>query len=204
MAFIATPSTARVALEFSYSGQQCVITLWFEAETSFDVTSLIALSDAIIAWATDNLMPLLAEQLVFNAVRATAQDSSTAPSVYVPVVPPVGGGVAGATEAPQVAVVASLRTDLRGRSYRGRNYIPGIPGAILETPGVITVIAAGQFAAAYELLSEVEDATSTTHVVVSHYNAGGARPVGVTTPVTEYVVDQPLDTQRRRSVGRGA
>lgn len=204
MAFIATPNTARCALEFSYTGQQCVITLWFEAETSFDVTSLIALADALISWATTNLMPTAASALSLIGVRATAQDSSSAPSIFRPVAAPVVGGQTGNAQAPQVAAVASLRTDLRGRSYRGRNYVPGIADSQTVNAGELSVTGAASLAAAYEALADVETATGTTHVVVSHYTGGAARGAGVTTPVTEYVVDQPLDTQRRRAFGRGA
>lgn len=204
MAFIPTPNTARVALEFSYSGQECVITLWFEATVSFDATSLTALAASVRNWAVDNLLPILSAAMSLVQIRATAQDSSSAPSIVYTTGLPESGGDSSAGEDPQVAAVASFRTDLRGRSYRGRNYVPGITVNARSAVGLMSTTFVAALAAAYAALSDVETDTDTTHVVVSHYTGGAPRAAGVTTPITEYIVDQPTDTQRRRSYGRGA
>ena len=204
MAFIPTPNVARCALEFSYANQNMAMTLWFEAEVAFDTAALVALAERLIEWATDELMPNLSTNLVLQAVRATAQDSESAPSVFVVADPPVAGGGTGASQSPQTAVVVSFRTELRGRSFRGRNYLPGIPDSALSSIGVLGSGAAGTYAVAYAALAGVELDLDVTHVVVSHFTNGVARAAGLTTEVSDYFVDQPLDTQRRRSVGRGA
>lgn len=204
MAFIETSLTARCSLEFHYLGQLCVITLWFQADVDFDVDMLEALADALIDWVIDDLIGNLSNALVFDGVRATAQHSESAPSIFNPAPASTVGAQTGASQSPQTAAVVSFRTDQRGRSYRGRNYLPGIPDTQLLNPGNLTGTAMGLLALSYAALEDVESLLDVTHVVTSHYTGGAARPSGVNTPITEYSVDQPLDTQRRRSWGRGA
>lgn len=149
-------------------------------------------------------MPLLVSSLVFNGVRLTAQDSVSAPSIFLPPTAPIPGGIAQPPLSTQVAYVVGFDTDLRGRSYRGRNYLPGIPEGDQVAPGVTNAAAAGGFVAAYAALAAVETSQNVTHVVTSHFNGGLARAAGVNTEVTGYRGDLAFDTQRRRSVGRGA
>jgi hypothetical protein len=204
MAFIPTALTAKASCEFHLWGQECVITLWFEAAVDFDTAMLEALADALIDWVIDELIGNLSNALVFDGVRATAQHSESAPSVFNPAPASTTGAQTGNSQAPQVAAVMTFRTDQRGRSYRGRNYIPGIPDTQLLNPGNLSATAMGLLAISYAGLETVEDLLDITHVVTSHFTDGAARASGVNTPITTYSIDQPLDTQRRRSVGRGA
>lgn len=203
MAFIPTILTARVALEFTLNSQAIVNTLWFEAGIEFDAAKLLDLAQAVAAWAATSLLPNLAAPIALFNVNATGQASGSEPSVDYTLPSPVFGSVAQPTVPPQVASVVTFQTPLRGRSFRGRNYVGGIPTTSQAAPGVLTAGAQGAIAAAYAALTDVEVAEDVTHVVVSHFAAGSPRAAGVTTPVTTYRVDAPMDTQRRRSVGRG-
>lgn len=204
MAFIPTPKTARCALEFSISTQTAVMTLWFEAEAEWSETALEDLGSALVTWVLGELLPLLSHLLTFDGVRATSQESSSAPSVFVPAPPSSVGGDPNAALSTQVASVVTFETGLRGRSFRGRNYVPGIPTDWQATPGSTNTSTLAPLLLAYAALSDVEAATSSNHVVVSHFADGAARSTGVTTVITAYHADTPFDTQRRRAIGRGA
>jgi len=93
----------------------------------------------------------------------------------------------------QSAMVASLRTQLAGRSHRGRMYFPCVSGALTShqhtNPTVSNVAAdvAGFF-------SDVKVNSSVgIPVVVSQVGAGSY------TPITQVIVDSRLDVQRRRA-----
>jgi len=179
------------------------MTFWFEALVEFDAATLLVLANALAQWAVDELMPILSNGITLVGANATGQVNDHAPSVNSDLSFPFPGAINSPTVAPQVAAVVTTRTQDRGRSFRGRNYVPGIPTSALSAPGSLGSTAAAALLAAWGALSDVESLTSTVHVVDSHFSGGSARSSGVTTPIIEYTMDLPLDTQRRRSVGRG-
>lgn len=204
MAFIPTAATAKAGINATINGESTTITLWFEGSAAFSVGDLTDLGLALWDWITASLSPIQSTGVVYTDIDLTAQDSSSAPSI-VSVNP---GGLTGAVASPSlpqmVAAICTFQTDSRGRSYRGRNYVPGVPTSVETSTGIVTGTYAGSVATAFADLSDVEAATGTTHVVVSHYADHAARAAGVTTPVVSYRGAQALKTQRRRSIGHGA
>jgi hypothetical protein len=96
-----------------------------------------------------------------------------------------------------VAVVASWRTGHSGRSYRGRNYIGGIPINSYEGNTVDPDYVAG-WIGAYTALISAAAAEDYTWVVGSAYHNNAPREAGIVTPITNVLVDNRVDTQRRR------
>lgn len=101
-------------------------------------------------------------------------------------------------------VTAAIKwvTMFRGRSYRGRTYIPClteslVAGNHLSEDGVTLV---SSFAAH---VHEALELGGHSHVVVSYCNEGAWRTDGVTTDIDTYGVNEVLDSQRRRLPERG-
>jgi len=203
MAFIPTPNAVKCAVVGTIDSQECTTTLWFLGAGPAGVSDLSTLALAVIDWMTNEVLPLLSNGYALDAVEAYAQDSNTAPAITNVTGLPAVGAVNSATQAPQVAGCITFSTINRGRTSRGRNYIPGIPTNALATPGTMgnTFLAAMQ--AAYGALNSYTSVGGYTHVVVSHYHDHSARTAGLPQSVLSYSMDAPLDTQRRRSYGRG-
>lgn len=97
-----------------------------------------------------------------------------------------------------MAAVLTKRTDIAGRSYRGRIYMAGVP-ATYEDDSEITGAASNVYGAvATDLVGPMTDPANNTwaHVL-------WRRKVGQSQPITSVVVRATLRNQRRRQVGRG-
>lgn len=109
------------------------------------------------------------------------------------------GGIA-PIHAPQVACVASLRTDFAGRSARGRMYIPYrgsnvAATGVVQNSGQVSVAAAAQAVATAVISALAGQGISATWVVFSGVN-------GTAKQITAIYVGNRCDTQRRRNPNR--
>lgn len=202
MAFTPTPNVARVAIESILLGQLCVNTLWFEnpGAVPYDAGTLTNLIGGVDTWWQTNVLPLLASDYVMNTISAIAQDALDAPAVTLPV---SGAGSALTGSLPgNVCLTVKFNTQFRGRSGRGRNYVSGIPEAGV-VGNAVTQTFNDDLLAAYDTIPTTIN--EGTHVVVSFFLDGVARPQGFVQPVISYnIVDRAVDSQRRRLIGRGA
>jgi hypothetical protein len=93
---------------------------------------------------------------------------------------------------------------LGGRSFRGRNYLGGIPSTVLADPNNVTVEAADAIKSAYDNLRDTDlVAVQMAQVVYSQFTNGAPRTTGLASEVVEVIVTSRLDTQRRRMKGSG-
>jgi hypothetical protein len=204
MAFIPVPDCAQVEIVFSVESQ-IVENVRFYQGTDLSGTSLAALVEAVNAAIRDQLLPLLHSSLslirvvgqIIDAVDGIVYTSTTSL--------PAAGGAGGTSLPNNVAMCVSLRTAQAGRSFRGRNYICGIPSAqrstnnLLESSFVSDVIDAWTTVG----LAAVDD--GWVPVVVSRFHDGAPRTTGVATEITSTIAtDNIIDSQRRRLPGRGA
>jgi hypothetical protein len=191
-------------------GQRVENTLYFRRGTGWATVTLTTLGNQIIAWWEDNIAPLVSGFLTLREIQCTDLDSATGPSVTVVPGSTIVGGVGGDSLPNNVSLAISFRTDGRGRSSRGRNYIVGfaegqVTGNIVSS-GVMT-----SFVTAYNLLFDVAEALSGEWVQVSRFsgvNPTTGKPIpreeGVATPIlTVLFTDNVVDSQRNRLPGRG-
>lgn len=198
MAFIPLPNGIKVSVEFELAGQQVVITLWFKGSAPATALELNDLNVAILDWAQDELLPLLSTAITLTGATSTAQDSDSAPTDYNALTPAQNGAVSSDSIPNNVALVTSFLTALRGRSYRGRVYMPGLPANALSDAATVGSSLVTALAAAFAALSDVETITGLEHVVASHFTNGAPRTTAVGTPVEAYRTGSTLDSQRRR------
>lgn len=97
-----------------------------------------------------------------------------------------------------------LATGIRGRSYRGRIYWPGLT-VNQVTNGLLTTTARDAIATSVNLLrtSLAADVASDRLVVVSYCQDGAWLTNGVATEITSASAHLLVDSQRRRLIGRG-
>lgn len=204
--FIPVPGTAKVAMVSTLNLQQMINTFHFKLTAGeWDAAGLNSLCEAVWNWYHDNIRPIQTNIAVMIRCTAVSLQSSTAASGAYSATP-----AAGAVSSPyvpnNVALVATLRTALRGRSYRGRFYLGGIPQAQLSGANYIADSYAATFRTAMLALMTDADiaALEATWGVVSLRHDNAARSTGVFTPITTVDVDPTIDSQRRRLPGRGA
>lgn len=203
MAFIPTADTARVSVVLDWGGQEVVMTFWFKRDGGWTTLLLSTLCDAFLDWLTDHFMPGRSTTLSVTEVNAVDQASVSGPSVTVAPGTPIVGAETSDSMAQNVAAVVTNRTTLRGRSFRGRNYVPGIMVGNFASTGVFSTGFVSGLLAVWAFISDIESATDSVHSVVSHFTGGAARVSGVATPIIDYTMDLPSDSQRRRLPGRG-
>lgn len=202
MAFIPVLNTAMVELVFNCDGQVCENTLYFANDLGWEIPSMNALASKIAGWWNAEYRIYQSNLCALTAIKVTDLEAAFAPGIeYVTGLPAAG---AGATEIMpnNVTVATTFITDLRGRSYRGRNYFVGLTTDSVNG-NAISAATALAFQEMYEALPSYLDPGDGQHVVVSRYSGNAPRVAGVTTPVTGYRTERTIDSQRRRLPGRG-
>jgi hypothetical protein len=115
----------------------------------------------------------------------------------------VAGSNSNADLPPQCAVLFSAKTALKGRSYRGRFYVPG-PVQTDETDGILSGTAITAYSTiATQLLAVFGPSGSNAnwaYAIISRYHNKQKRTLPVGTPVISVSLDPVIATQRPRRV----
>lgn len=204
MAFIPVPDTVMVELFFDWRLQRCENTLYYKtsaAPTGLEADELLDLVE--VSYATD-IMAHLSADLSFVASKATllTTDSSFVVDHTFPF--PVVGSVESDSVPNNVTYAITFQTASRGRSFRGRNYVPGIPLAAIVGTEIGDTLR-GQLLTGYSNLRNLVGTSKTwDQQVVSRFHNNVPRTTGVATEcVGTGSADKVLDSQRRRLPGRG-
>lgn len=206
MPFIETSLTAKVAIRGRMFGNDIVNTLWFEKtnEAEWVPETLTELNEQIGDWLGSEWLVGISDDYAVADITATAQYASTAPSVVSPVSSGFEGQNASSALPSSNCLTVTFLTNVRGRSWRGRNYVSGIPSSSSDD-NAVTEAWADALVGAYNALNTYVSEVACQHVIVSHYSGGLPRNSGVTVPVTGYRYhDLNIDSQRRRLNGRGS
>ena len=203
MPFVPTANTVMAELRFLLDGQRVENTLFFQGSSTIDAPELVALGDALVDWFETNVQPLQADAVLFREIYLTDLTSETALTHTRVVIPNTVGGVASPPLPNNVTLTVSFRSAGRGRFSRGRNYFIGLTEAQVGN-NAVSLTLTDDLAAAYNALPAALPA-GFVWVVCSRYTAAGPRPAGFNSPVVAaLVVDNVVDSQRRRLPGRGS
>lgn len=210
MPFVPVANTALVEVRMRVVGQKVENTLWIEGPSALDASALSTIATTIKGWWVSDYGPQVSDLVTLSEVVATDQTTDTSGQVSVSGDGEIGGQIGGTVPTNSTFAV-SFRTASRGRAFRGRNYIVGVPLEQLAETNVVQSSWAADIAAAYTDLITLVDDAGFTWVVVSRFNGVDPdthdpipRVAGVTTPVLNVVTtDLTLDSQRRRLPGRG-
>jgi len=200
MPFVPVPDTAQLNLGYTTDlGDTWSTGLNFELAGGWDGAALLQLCEAAVDGWTELMLGIFGTNC--NLTSVTAIDLSSASGEYAAATSglPVAGNRSGQATALNIAMSVTLKTALRGRSYRGRVYHYGLSNEDRQNEKTWQVDDAVTVQNAYDALVDViELATGAEHVVVSRVSGGVTRITGLTTPVTQIVGRIPIATQRRR------
>ena len=203
MAFIPTIGAVRTDMQFTLAGQQVHNILWFSRNANWTQSEREALNTALAAWWSGGGNVGHVDDMSLTQITTVNQEAANAPSSTLIVSPPVAGTNSSAPLPNNAAACATLRTDLRGRSYRGRVYLSGIPGTYQQDPITFTTAFLTQMLSTLAALKTAIEALGAVWVVVSHWSNKAPRTAGLKTPITAVAMDQYIDSQRRRLGLRG-
>jgi len=166
-----------------------------------NVGDLQTIANTCAAWWQSNLSTRLSPSVALAAVTATDITAQGAPQRFaLNATVGTAGGLSLPLNAP---AVVSLRTALRGRSYRGRIYISGLTTNAQLDMNNITIGFAGQLSSDVSQIFTALSGLGFQAIVASGQHNGVTTTPRTVQPITTLVVDQPIDSQRRRLTGRG-
>jgi hypothetical protein len=154
-------------------------------------------------WKT-YMLPVLSDEYILRETYAVSLDSDTAPAATATTVPAVtGGNNTGGPLPGSVSLCLSLRTEGRGRSSRGRQYISGFRDIAIDG-NRFTDAKADAVVAAFSDYATQSFGGQAVLVVVSRVQDKVQRAQALVQQVTAIIVtDTFVDSQRRRLTGRG-
>lgn len=198
MAFIPVPNTVRSTIEMRLHGTQVVNTLHSRFATPADVAGLTAVNAELQSWWQAAVAPFLSVDLLLTGITSTDISSLNGPSVQTPVAEISGQRLFPALPG-NVALCVTFRSANRGRSARGRNYVPGLCETDVTGNTVTAAVGLG-LASAYSQLPDLFGVgLGGAWVVASRYANGQPRAAGVTFEIISVDVrDLRVDSQRRR------
>jgi hypothetical protein len=158
-----------------------------------------------LAWAEGEYFPQLASVLSLKAVKTTDLTTDTSPTFTYFAPTAIVGGVVQPSLPNATAWAVKRLTAQRGRSGRGRVFVPGIPDTARVGTNLLDIDFATAIVAAMVELDSVLLTDGFTGCVVTRFHDGEPRAVGVPQPITSWgYSDLVLDSQRRRGPGRGS
>lgn len=198
MAFIPFPAgTVEMIANFTLTGIPVVITDGFYFLTgAAAVTDGQDLADELELALIASFMGAASNQLIFDNLKVNELSSPTSWTATNSTA--VVGSVAADPVANQAAMVVTFNTAFRGRSFRGRNYIPGLPVAAQDSGLFWKAASVASIQSVYEGMSAAVYAIGWQHAVLSRYTAGAPRVLGVATDILSYDAKLLIGTQRGR------
>lgn len=204
MPFQEVPATVQIRLEGVMDRQQTINNLYFRQITgTISPLTVNTLLVNVKSWWVLNIVPLLSED--FSGVRAQATDLSEELGIVAEVDATSTGGVASESAPNNVAACVSFRTGIRGRSFRGRNYVSGIPNSVITLNSLDPTFVGDLLTPYGELVGPDAIASGWQWVIVSRFSGGLPRGVGITTFVDSVtVVGNFVRSMRSREIGHGS
>lgn len=204
MPFQAVPNVAQIVLEGLVDNQLTVNDLYFEVSGGgITLVNLTAITFSVQDWYQSFIAPELSEDWV--TTQAIGLDLTAVDGPSVTIAMGAAGGVEAEAAPNNVAACVSLRTANRGRSARGRNYLPAVPNSLIVLNTMDATFMANILAAYAMLIGPGTRLPGWQLVTVSRRNAGVERPTGVAFPVTSALFTRPtVSSMRSRSVGHGS
>lgn len=202
MAYVPGPNVLQVELIGSLHAQAVENTLYFFRGGEWSDSTFSQLVTQLLGFLAEST-DALSNDLNYTRIEGTDLTTQSSPTYSAVIAGGQPGGVTSPALPGNVAYCVSFRTNGRGRSSRGRNYVPGLPenavtGNTLNSANINILLAA------YTGLISRAATLSAQWGVFSRFNNGIARNTGLFQPITQVVAaDIFVDSQRRRLAGRG-
>lgn len=197
MAFVPIPFTVRAVLRFQQGTDERQTVLHYKTPGRVPTNAdLLSIAQTLVDWWDDVGKLASSTTLALFEVVCTSIHSEGGIQLSQPVSPPITGSLAEPPEPGNVTSTISWRTARTGRRYRGRTFWPGYTDASTNNDGtvssaqVIRLIAAGA-----NLLFG--------YVPGDMVLAVASKVAGASEPVIRSIVENVLDSMRRRLPKRG-
>jgi len=205
MPFIPTPDCLQVEMIFNWDNQIVENVFHYDMGGGFNAADADMVAAAIkTAWDT-TLKAQTAATCSLTKFRMTDVTTQTGFATEYATGLPIAGTKVSASMPNSVSVTIKKATAKRGRSYRGRMFFIGltednVTNNIINS-GLTTTF--GNFFAAIDSIA-ISAGGPAILSVRSLYNGNAPRSEGILTPVTSFITDLVVDSQRRRLPGRGS
>lgn len=201
MALLIPPGFAQVVFEHDLVGdpETMITTLGVELDSASGANADDIANDMLGAYGA-SFQGMINSGYVISGVTAYVGQDGPAPLVVTSDAAGFEGDVTGAVLPPNCAVLCRKRTDLAGRRGRGRMYIPGAAEGTVDEVGNLTTVSLTAWQqsadAFYDRLTSAIGARWYPPVVLHRSEGIGTEPAP--TPITQFVVERKIATQRRR------
>lgn len=187
MALPVITNVHRCALDWAGPGGQ-------HAENVIHVRGVDTDPDAIMTWldanVTSDMWAIVCSSAHIATVSITPLDGTTATQQYVPATPSNWDGGIGGDSVPQGSSLVKLTTLSRGRSYRGRVFLPFLPESA-QADGKITSALLGDQQDAWDAFVAAGAGGAPQLVIASYLHSTAER-------VSAALCEEETATQRRR------
>lgn len=203
MEFVPFEDVAKVELVYSMENQIMENVLYYSFSYGWSVPNMTGFASTMQSLWDAQMKARVTAQLSLTKIIITDMTTESSPKVEHAVSPAIAGTAAGDALPANCAAEITLVTGLRGRSYRGRIYVPGVPDTSATgsswNAGFITSLS-GAFG---NFISVIYGAGSAHLVVASRVHNKIVRTTGVASEVLSVTVSPYICSQRRRLPGRG-
>jgi len=203
MPFQRVPNTAEIVIRGTLGGQNVVNTFYAEFSGGYDQSDLDELANQVDDWVNDEWLPIISNKYTYNStdVRGLDQEfdltSSNNDSTGV-------GAISGDAVPNNVTLSIKRRSNFTGRGARGRIFVAGIPEDAVDTPNHISDAFATAMEDALNAMQGYLTTANAVGVIVHRISGGTPLATAVVFTLIEWVVmDQVIDSMRRRLPGRG-
>ena len=204
MPYVPAPGICQAELVYLWDGQVVETVLHFSNTATLTPTLMNELGAHLVNWFNTQIDLQLPSVKTLTNIKLTDLTTNIAPVVNYATGLPLNGVSAGVSLPNNCALVITKRTLLRGRSYRGRIYHPGLTESNVTANQVSSVYVVNTIAI-YSLLINFTTASATWDmVVVSRFEGGSPRVTADSNQVTTLDSDGVVDSQRRRLPKRGS
>jgi len=202
--FIPAADVAQVRMQYSTPGGVAENVLYFRHVDGYSTDELNSLAAAAKGWFTDVLKGYVGADVNLVQIVVTDMSSNPAPQVVYTTGLPENGTLETPLAPGNVTVAVSFKTGYTGRSYRGRAYQIGLVKDQLDDDHLAGTLAT-DLKDAWELLRAGGFASMGAYqCIVSYCHNKAWRTEALVTDVASTLVEDTLDSQRRRLAGRGA
>jgi len=199
MAFQSVPNGVEIVLNGVQNGVPIVNVFNVIDVTTPTIARLTTIADTVKTWWDASLAPILNTSYVLQSIKVTALTASTGPQYIATYSSGNQGTNSGGEAAANAAAVISWRTAAIGRSYRGRTYVGALSEGEIDSAQTIAGATQTALLSAGTSLITALDGISCVLAVLSRYAAKVLRVTGILTEIISVVVDNKVDSQRRRT-----
>lgn len=199
MAFQSVPDCASCFVGFTQNAVPIGFTLYFQKSGGYTETDLEDLAADMDAWVSDELLPILSNNIVYNEVTVRGLENEEDFEVVNST--SAGAGTVAENGLPNSVTLAIARlSGFTGRSARGRIYLPGIPeGALGTNENEFLNADVNTWVAVFLEILNYAITHGWIEVIISRVKDGLKRSEGVAFAVEGWEArDNKVDTQRRR------